>query len=112
MLTPVLLLSDGLGTYLELIEFTFVYSGDDIVDLDWKTHCMISQPLKLMMGLDNTEDPKPTKIAPESIRMIYTWKEENGRDETLGIAFLFCSGLALALISIGWVTTSALSSAY
>lgn len=39
-ITPWITVADGHGTYLQFIEFIFTYSGDEIIEMKWKTDCM------------------------------------------------------------------------
>eukprot|EP01112_Ceratiomyxa_fruticulosa_P017086 TRINITY_DN5259_c0_g1_i1.p1 TRINITY_DN5259_c0_g1~~TRINITY_DN5259_c0_g1_i1.p1 ORF type:complete len:250 (-),score=32.66 TRINITY_DN5259_c0_g1_i1:43-792(-) len=73
-------LSDGKGTYLSEIDFTFLYSHNNIREMKWRTGHVFE---------DN---------APEKITISYNWVEVGDKDLTNGIGFLLISGLILSSV--------------
>ncbi len=77
-ITPWITVSDGFGTYLQFVEFTFVYSGNDIIEMKWKTDCMPSffQYLCILFIIyfsDNTGE-HAGKI-PTALYLHFNWEE-------------------------------------
>jgi len=79
-ITPFFVITDGNSLFLEYLEFTFVFSGDNIVDVTWNTHY-------------NDHD---FKMIPNEIILSYRWEEYSGKDITMSISFLLFSNLILA----------------
>jgi len=72
-------IADGSGKLLNLIEFVFVYSGNDIVEVKWH--------------LDYTD--VKTKV-PEQITVKYSWVQFIEQDTSFALSALFVSGFILS----------------
>lgn len=74
-ITPYITVVGTKGHVLEYLEFTFIYSGDDILDFKWKTHY---------------SDELHKKHASNSLDIEYKWEEYQEMDIGLSMAaFLF-----------------------
>jgi len=96
-MTPFLTISDGAGTYLEYLEFTFIYSGDDILDFKWRTHY-------------NGDDFDKSKI-PSTMSIEFKWEEYEQLDINFSLAaflvFHFVMAISIFLyIVIDGINTS------
>jgi len=85
-ITPFITISNGQGTFLEFLEFTFVFSGDDIVELKWRTHY-------------NDADERRGK-APTDFEVEFRWEahEEMDIDFTLAAFFFLSFLLAFSML--------------
>lgn len=79
-ITPWITISDGAGTYLQFIEFTFIYAGEELVEMKWKT--------------DYNTDEHGSKI-PEALYLHYNWQELKEKDIFAGLSVLFIGGFVL-----------------
>eukprot|EP01114_Cavostelium_apophysatum_P022914 TRINITY_DN8455_c0_g1_i1.p1 TRINITY_DN8455_c0_g1~~TRINITY_DN8455_c0_g1_i1.p1 ORF type:complete len:277 (+),score=42.88 TRINITY_DN8455_c0_g1_i1:56-886(+) len=76
--TPFILVSDGKETFLEFVQFTFVHSGDDIIDFSWKAHY--------------TDEDDERHGPPTHLNIDYKWVETSEQDITTGIGSLLFGG--------------------
>jgi len=74
--------ADGEGTFLNHIEFKFIYSNDKIVDVKWT--------------LDYNDEEIHQKKKPDHIYLIYRWEEAQQEDITAGLFILFTVGLSIS----------------
>jgi len=76
-LTPWLTVMDGTGNYLNVIEFTFIYSGNYLKQVKW--------------NLEYHPENVPNR--PDHIYLRYTWEEQVETDSHAGLTFLviFCT---------------------
>eukprot|EP00276_Gloeochaete_wittrockiana_P012447 CAMPEP_0184373620 /NCGR_PEP_ID=MMETSP1089-20130417/164596_1 /TAXON_ID=38269 ORGANISM="Gloeochaete wittrockiana, Strain SAG46.84" /NCGR_SAMPLE_ID=MMETSP1089 /ASSEMBLY_ACC=CAM_ASM_000445 /LENGTH=255 /DNA_ID=CAMNT_0026716591 /DNA_START=207 /DNA_END=974 /DNA_ORIENTATION=- len=65
--------------FLFNIQFTFVYSGDDLYDMKWTTHYVLDQ-------------------APTEFMVHYHWVKKTEKDSTFGLNFLFLIGTMATMI--------------
>jgi len=86
-ITPLITISDGKGTFVEAIKFTFVYSENDIVDLRWTVD----------YNTDRVSDHQH-KSDPSKFFIHYGWERFGDKNADLGMAVLFFTGFAIGAI--------------
>ncbi|GAM23228.1 hypothetical protein SAMD00019534_064030 [Acytostelium subglobosum LB1] len=74
--------ANGNGTFLNHIEFTFLYSNDKIVDVKYI--------------LDYNDEEEHHGVKPEHFYLIYKWQQIKDKDITMGLFVLFFTGIALS----------------
>ena len=98
-ITPYFSVIDTKGVFLESMDFTFVYLGDDIVDMKWEAHCMSFQCKPHLADNENEKQKHP----PTFITLNYAWEEFSEKDVTLSMSLLLFSGFIIGSVTVAYV---------
>ena len=81
---PWVTVTRGDGRFLEKLDFTIWFSGNDIVDISWHEYY----------------DEAPSLSVPDAVFVSYKWKEEGCIDRERGLHLVFFTGGVLLLFSL------------
>jgi len=90
-ITPYFTIVDGKGTLLEILEFTFIVSGDDLVDVNWKTH------------YNTDKDHEHDTQLPNTLTIQYKWEDFAEIDTVWGLNTLLFMGFSAGLLTFIYV---------
>ena len=78
---PWVTVSDGSGHFLHIIEFTFIFAGNDIVKVTTATQYHEVKGVK-----------------PEHIYLVYRWQEHRAQNSHLALNSLFTAGFVVSIL--------------
>jgi len=91
LITPYFTIINSGGTFLESLELTFVYSGDDIVELNWKNH------------YSDDEGHDHVGTHPTTLTINFLWQEFDEIDSSMGMSVFLFTGFSMGLFMLIYV---------